>query len=62
LRAVRRAERNGEIVHLSATDPLNLVGIITPGRRVPAVRTNLVAYTDGLPVDLDGPPVRRASG
>jgi ATP-dependent Lhr-like helicase len=62
LRAVRRAERSGETVHLSATDPLNLVGIITPGRRVPAVRTNLVAYEDGLPVDLDGPPARRASG
>jgi ATP-dependent Lhr-like helicase len=62
LRAVRRAERSGEIVHLSATDPLNLVGIITPGRRVPAVRTNLVAYEDGLPIDLDNPPARRASG
>ncbi|HEY2301536.1 MAG TPA: hypothetical protein VGH66_06565, partial [Acidimicrobiales bacterium] len=62
LRAVRRAERAGEIVHLSATDPLNLVGIITPGRRIPAVRTNLVVYEDGLPVDLDGPPARRASG
>ncbi len=55
LRAVRRAERSGEIVHLSATDPLNLVGIITPGRRIPAVRTNLVVYEDGLPIDLDRP-------
>jgi ATP-dependent helicase Lhr and Lhr-like helicase len=55
LRAVRRAERSGEIVHLSATDPLNLVGIITPGRRIPAVRTNLVVYEDGLPIDLDKP-------
>jgi ATP-dependent Lhr-like helicase len=50
LRAVRRAERSGEVVRVSATDPLNLVGILTPGPRVPAVRTNTVVYCDGLPV------------
>ena len=49
LRSVRRTPRTGETVHLSATDPLNLVGIITPGPRVPAVRTNTVTYVDGLP-------------
>jgi ATP-dependent Lhr-like helicase len=50
-------------VHLSATDPLNLVGIITPGPRVPAVRTNTVTYVDGLPVDAAGglPAARAAS-
>ncbi len=53
LRAVRRSERSGELVRLPATDPLNLVGILTPGARVPAVRTNTVAYLDGLPVDGD---------
>jgi ATP-dependent Lhr-like helicase len=53
LRAVRRRPRDGETIHLSATDPLNLVGIVTPGPRVPAVRTNTVTYVDGLPV-LDG--------
>jgi ATP-dependent Lhr-like helicase len=51
LRAVRRTERRGETVRVSATDPLNLVGIITPGPRVHAVRTNTVTYIDGLPVD-----------
>jgi ATP-dependent Lhr-like helicase len=50
LRAVRRAARHGETVHLNGSDPLNLVGIILPGSRVPAVRTNRVTYTDGLPV------------
>jgi ATP-dependent Lhr-like helicase len=50
LRSVRRSPRNGETVHISATDPLNLVGIITPGPRVHAVRTNTVTYVDGLPV------------
>jgi ATP-dependent Lhr-like helicase len=51
LRGVRRSERNGEVVRVSATDPLNLVGILTPGPRVPAVRTNTVVFQDGLPVE-----------
>jgi ATP-dependent helicase Lhr and Lhr-like helicase len=51
LRRVRRAARSGETVRLSAADPLNLVGIVTPGPRVPALRTNVVTYVDGLPVD-----------
>ncbi|MDQ6617755.1 MAG: DEAD/DEAH box helicase [Actinomycetota bacterium] len=54
LRKVRRTPRTGETVRISATDPLNLVGIITPGPRVPAVRTNTVTYVDGLPVAADG--------
>jgi ATP-dependent Lhr-like helicase len=48
LRQTRRRERTGEVVRLSAVDPLNLVGIIVPGARVAAVRTNLVVYRDGL--------------
>jgi ATP-dependent Lhr-like helicase len=48
LRRLRRTARDGEIVHLSAADPLNLSGIILPGARVPAVRTNRVTYIDGL--------------
>ena len=49
LRRVRRAERSGERVEVSATDPLNLTGIITPGPRVPAVATRTVSYIDGAP-------------
>jgi ATP-dependent Lhr-like helicase len=49
LRGVRRARRTGEIVRLSAADPLNLVGILTPGPRLPALRTNSVTYIDGRP-------------
>ncbi len=51
LRTVRRAARTGEAVRLSAADPLNLVGIVTPGPRIAALRTNVVTYVDGLPVD-----------
>jgi ATP-dependent Lhr-like helicase len=51
LRRVRRSERSGEVVRVSATDPLNLVGILTDAPRIPAVRTREVVYCDGLPVD-----------
>ena len=54
LRRVRRTERTGEVVTVSATDPLNLTGIITPGPRVVAVQTNRVTYCDGEPVDEEG--------
>jgi ATP-dependent helicase Lhr and Lhr-like helicase len=51
LRAVRKQERTGETVTLSAADPLNMVGILLPGSRVPALMTNAVAYVDGIPED-----------
>ena len=50
LRRVRRTEKKGELVRLSAVDPLNLVGILTPGPRVPAVHTKTIVYCDGLPL------------
>jgi ATP-dependent Lhr-like helicase len=50
LRAVRRAARSGaERIDVSAADPLNLVGILTPGARVPAVLGNRVTFVDGVP-------------
>jgi ATP-dependent Lhr-like helicase len=53
LRRTRRLDRDGQPVRISAVDPLNLVGILTPGPRVPAVRTRAVVYRDGLPVGDD---------
>lgn len=50
LRQVRRLERTGHLVSLSAADPLNLAGILTPGRRVAALTSNRVLYRDGVPV------------
>ena len=38
------------LVSLSAADPLNLVGVITPGARVPALAANRVLYRDGIPI------------
>ena len=59
LRRVRRAERTGERVEVSATDPLNLTGIVTPGPRVPAVATRSVTYLDGLALPAPEPPSLR---
>ena len=50
LRQVRRLERSGEIVRVPGVDPLNLVGILTPGPRLPAIRRRTVVYHDGAPV------------
>ena len=35
---------------ISAADPLNLVGILLPGERIPALHTNRVLFRNGLPV------------
>jgi ATP-dependent helicase Lhr and Lhr-like helicase len=50
LRAVRREPRRGALVSVSAADPLNLVGIATPGDRLPALSGNRVLYRDGEPI------------
>ncbi len=54
LRETRRRERSGEIVRVTAVDPLNLVGIVTPGPRVPAIRRHAVVYHDGVPLPAGG--------
>jgi len=50
LRAMRRAPSEGAMVSVSAADPLNLVGIITPDDRVSAFAANRVLYRDGVPI------------
>ena len=50
LRAVRKKPADGELVSISAADPLNLVGILTPGQRVPALVGNRILYRDGVPI------------
>ncbi len=46
----RRAEPDGTLVAISAADPLNLIGIVTPGARVPASPGNRILLRDGAPV------------
>jgi ATP-dependent Lhr-like helicase len=53
LRAMRRwpaGVARVQEIRISASDPLNLVGVILPGARVPAVPSNYVVYRDGFPV------------
>ena len=50
LRDARRKPNDGEFLSLSAADPLNLVGVITPGARLPSLTGNRVLYRDGLPI------------
>lgn len=47
LRRTRRQERTGEVVRVRACDPLNLVGIMTPGPRVPANHGPVLVFADG---------------
>jgi len=47
LRTLRKLQRTGEQITLSAADPLNLAGIVLPGPRVPALPANSVTYVDG---------------
>ena len=41
---------SGETMTVSAADPLNLVGILVPGERVPAISGRSVSYRDGIAV------------
>ncbi|HTW38283.1 MAG TPA: DEAD/DEAH box helicase [Steroidobacteraceae bacterium] len=51
LREVRRRAGSGEreAVSVSAADPLNLVGILTPGARLAALTGNRLLYREGVP-------------
>jgi ATP-dependent Lhr-like helicase len=48
VREIGRAPTMGEMVTVSAADPLNLVGIVVPGERVPAISGRTVTYRDGV--------------
>jgi len=50
LREIRRTAPDGRLITLSAADPLNLTGIITPGDRIRVAASNRVVYRNGIPV------------
>lgn len=59
LRDLRDAPPSEDLVGISAVDPLNLVGLLTPGDRVPAHPGNRILFRDGEPVAvLEGQVVR----
>ena len=52
LREVRRKPADDAWVSVSGADPLNLVGILTPGPKLAALTGNRLLYRNGLPVAL----------
>jgi len=52
LREVRKRPLTGEMIAVSAVDPLNQVGTLLPGERVPAIAGNRILYRDGVALAL----------
>ena len=52
LRSIRRAAADGALISVSAADPLNLLGIVTPGGRLSPAASNRILYRDGIPIAI----------
>ncbi len=50
LRSTKKEEKANTLVTISASDPLNLTGIITPGRLISTIFSNRILYRDGVPI------------
>jgi ATP-dependent helicase Lhr and Lhr-like helicase len=50
LRSIRRNNSDGNFLVISASDPLNLLGILLPGERLAAHPKNRIVFCDGLPL------------
>ena len=50
LREVRRIQPHGELITISAADPLNLTGIVLAGERIRVAGRNRIVFRDGVPV------------
>jgi ATP-dependent Lhr-like helicase len=48
VRAMRKLPASNEAITISAADPLNLVGILVPGERVPSISGKTVTFRDGV--------------
>ena len=48
---VRRQPQTAETVIIAAADPLNLVGILTPGPRISPFTQQVIVYRSGVPVE-----------
>lgn len=57
LRAMKNLPPTGEVITISAADPLNLAGIVVPGERVPAISGKNVSFKDGVLVDTPETPI-----
>jgi ATP-dependent Lhr-like helicase len=50
LRQIRKSSKTGELISITAADPLNLLGVILPGKRVSNITSNRILYQDGIPI------------
>ena len=50
MRAVRKKEHDGTLVSISALDPLNLVGTVLVGDKVPRIAGARLLFRDGVVV------------
>jgi len=50
LRSLRKTPPDGGLIALSAADPLNLQGVLTPGPRIAALTANRILFLAGLPI------------
>jgi ATP-dependent Lhr-like helicase len=50
LRSFRKSNGAAQMITVSGVDPLNLAGILAPGRRIAAITSNRVLFRDGIPV------------
>jgi ATP-dependent Lhr-like helicase len=50
LRSTRKSTPAGELLVISGADPLNLAGILTPGKRVASLGPNRILLRDGVPI------------
>jgi ATP-dependent Lhr-like helicase len=62
VRAMKKMTLSGETVTISAADPLNLVGILVPGERVPAISGRTVTFADGVAALATEPVLQSATG
>ncbi|MGI8742181.1 MAG: DEAD/DEAH box helicase [Bryobacteraceae bacterium] len=53
LRMLRRSEKHGEEIVISAADPLNLIGVILPGSRLNTSASGIVRLLDGVPQESE---------
>jgi len=51
LREIRRSGQDDRLITISAADPLNFTGILTPGDRIRATTGSRVVYRNGVPVE-----------
>ncbi|MDJ0832002.1 MAG: DEAD/DEAH box helicase [Gammaproteobacteria bacterium] len=53
LRKTRKQQDSEQMIAISSADPLNLTGIITPGKRIAAQTRHRILYRNGKPIATD---------